>query len=63
MEDLLTISEVAKIYNVPERNVRYAIKSGKIKASRIGWIWVIERKNLPKTWFGRERNVTNAKDA
>lgn len=49
-KDLLTLKEVADRYGVKEHQVRYAIKVGKIKAFKKGWIILIKRKTLPKVW-------------
>lgn len=54
----LSISEVARIYRVPPASVRYAIKTGKLRAIKVGWVWVIRREDLPPTWFfGRGKAV------
>lgn len=45
MEKLLTIKEVAKILRVSERTIFRYIKSGKLKASKIGH-WRISEKDL-----------------
>lgn len=47
MDRLLTIKEVAAILRVSERTIFRYIKSGKIKASKIGH-WRISEKNIYK---------------
>jgi excisionase family DNA binding protein len=44
--EVLTVSEVAEIFGVPRNTVLHWIKTGKLRAFRIGSKWRIERKDL-----------------
>lgn len=50
MGSQLTVREVADLYGIREHQVRYALKSGKIKYTKKGWMILIKRKSLPKRW-------------
>ena len=47
MEKLLTLKETAKILRVSERTIMRYLKSGKLKASRVGQ-WRIKQSDLNK---------------
>lgn len=47
-KDLLSTNEVAKILGVSRVAVFKQIKTGKIKAKKVGRSFVIERKELPQ---------------
>ena len=47
MDRLLTLKETAKILRVSERTVMRYLKSGKLKASKVGR-WRIKEKDLEK---------------
>lgn len=53
MDKLLTLKETAKILRVSERTIMRYLKSGKLKASKIGQ-WRIKEKNLEE--FLNERS-------
>lgn len=44
--EVLTVTEVAEIFGVPRNTVLHWIKTGKVRAFRIGSKWRIERKDL-----------------
>lgn len=47
MEKLLTLKETAKILRVSERTIMRYLKSGKLKASKLGQ-WRIKQSDLEK---------------
>ena len=47
---LLSIKQVAEKYNKTPTQVRYAISQGRLKCSKIGWIWYIDEEDLPDKW-------------
>jgi excisionase family DNA binding protein len=47
MEKLLTLKETAKILRVSERTIMRYLKSGKLKASKLGQ-WRIQESDLKK---------------
>jgi len=47
MEKLLTLKETAKVLRVSERTIMRYLKSGKLKASRVGQ-WRIKQSDLNK---------------
>lgn len=49
MKKYLTTTELAKIMGISRIAVFKKVKSGKIKAVKVGRAYVIERKNLPDT--------------
>ncbi|GAI24866.1 unnamed protein product [marine sediment metagenome] len=48
MEKLLTLKETAKILRVSERTIMRYLKSGKLKASKVGQ-WRIKENDLEKS--------------
>ena len=46
LESLLSISEAAGIAKCHPQKIHRAIRSGKLKAERVGWNWVIKREDL-----------------
>lgn len=50
LDDWLTTDEVAAIYNVPARIVLRMIRENRLQAEKKGWVWLIHRDQLPKTW-------------
>jgi len=44
-EKFYTIPEIAEMLNVSERSINRYIKSGKLRASKIGW-WRIKKSDL-----------------
>lgn len=50
---LISTKEVAKRYNVTNRQVLYAIRMKKIRGKKVGWTWVCDTRYLPEKWPGR----------
>ena len=40
-KDLFTVSEASKISGMDPHKILYRIKTGKIKAQKLGWMWII----------------------
>lgn len=57
MQDYLTIKEVANKYRISDRQVLYAIRRGHIQATKLGWLWVIDKATLPAKWPVRLKNT------
>ncbi len=58
MEKLFTLKETAKILRVSERTIMRYLKSGKLKASKVGK-WRIKQSDLDK--FLKENSNTKRK--
>ena len=51
MAELLTVRDIVNLYpDIDRTDVIYAIKSNKLKAEKVGWMWVVKRENLPHKW-------------
>lgn len=51
MSNLLTVREIVNLYpGIDRTDVVYAIKSNKLKAEKVGWVWVVRQENLPQKW-------------
>lgn len=51
MSNLLTVREIVNLYpGIDRTDVVYAIKSNKLKAEKVGWVWVVKQENLPQKW-------------
>ena len=51
MSNLLTVREIVNLYpGIDRTDVVYAIKSNKLKAEKVGWVWVVRQENLPQNW-------------
>jgi predicted DNA-binding transcriptional regulator len=51
VSNLLTVKEVAEKFGIKEHQVRYAIRTGKLKGvTKKGWMLLIKSKSLPKKW-------------
>lgn len=48
MTKLLTTAEAASILGVSHRRARALVKSGRLPASRFGWMWLIQASELKK---------------
>ena len=59
MEKLLTLKETAKILRVSERTIMRYLKSGKLKASKVGQ-WRIKESDLEK-FLKQNSNVKKKK--
>ena len=57
MEKLFTLKETAKILRVSERTIMRYLKSGKLKASKVGQ-WRIKQSDLEK-FLKKNSNVEN----
>ena len=55
MEKLFTLKETAKILRVSERTVMRYLKSGKLKASKLGQ-WRISQKDLEE-FLNKNKNI------
>lgn len=55
MEEVMTVSDVAKKYGVGVREVLYALKTGKLEGQKVGWIWLFVAADLPKIWPVRRK--------
>lgn len=49
-ENLLTTDQVAQHFKVPVRYVLRMIRLKRLKAKKLGWIWLINRADLPDKW-------------
>lgn len=45
-----TVTDVADRYNVSRQSVIRAIRTKKIRARKIGWVWVFRDRDLPRDW-------------
>ncbi len=57
MERLYKVSEVARVLNVSSVAVRKWIKSGKLKAKRIGKLWMIPKSELKRFLGEKPREI------
>jgi hypothetical protein len=46
----ITISELANKFNKTYTQAWYAVKTGKIKSTKIGWIFLIDINDIPTDW-------------
>lgn len=53
--DILTTHQVMKKYRKTYTQVRYATEVGRLKAEKVGWVWVYPIKDLPETWPSEDR--------
>jgi len=54
LTELVTVKEAAALKGVLEGTVRRRIERGKLKATKVGDIWLIKRKDL-QDWDVRRR--------
>lgn len=47
-KDLYTIREAAEILNLKTNKLMYLIRTNRIKARKIGWIWVLSQTEVKK---------------
>lgn len=45
---VLSVSEAARILDMPGYTVQREIKRGNLKAYRVGWFWAIKRSDLKR---------------
>jgi len=46
LSEYLSITDVVKITGIRESKIRYHIKRGELKATKVGWQWIIKREDL-----------------
>lgn len=62
MTDLITTKQVAELYGVDQRSVRYAVKHGRFgEVQKLGWQHVFDKNKLPKKWPVRGRAKNGSK--
>lgn len=60
---MLTVRQAAERLKVPQHRIRYAIRTGKIKATRYDWFYLIKEEDLPdKMPSRRERGMNEDTD-
>jgi len=52
-----TVREAADITGYEYRQVMYRIRSGKIEAEKIGWVWILDHKQLEELILLREKEL------
>lgn len=50
LERYLTTQAVAEHFDTQSRTVLRMIREGRLKAEKVGWMWLVDRKHLPKSW-------------
>lgn len=57
MAEMLTVQEVARRLDLPPLEVGRRIRKGDIKASKFGWVWAVEAKEVEQVrgaeWYKR----------
>ena len=48
LSEYLSITDVVRITGMRESKIRYYIKRGELKATKVGWQWIIKREDLQK---------------
>jgi len=46
LSEYLSITDVVRITGMRESKIRYHIKRGELKATKVGWQWIIKREDL-----------------
>lgn len=46
----MLVKDLMKLYNKSYNQVVYALSTGRIKGSKVGWVWVIAEQDLPDVW-------------
>lgn len=46
VEDLITVKEASEILGIKPQRVLNLIKTGKLPARKVGWFWIINRKDV-----------------
>lgn len=54
MSEMITLKDLSELTDIPIRKILYRIKTGDIKAEKLGWIWVV-----PKTEIEKLKKVTS----
>lgn len=50
LDGWLTTEQVAERFGVPNHRVLRMIRTERLKATKLGWIWLIHETDLPETW-------------
>jgi hypothetical protein len=50
VEDWYTTAEVAGTYGVEPAAVLRMIRRGRLPASKLGWVWVVHKDDMPSRW-------------
>ena len=58
LSEYLSITDVVRITGIRESKIRYHIKRGELKATKVGWQWIIKREDL-QTFM---KNINEGKD-
>ncbi len=54
MEKFLSVQEVAELIGKNYRQVQHMLVTHKLKGKKVGWAWVINRKDIPEDWITKE---------
>jgi excisionase family DNA binding protein len=46
LSEYLSITDVVKITGIRESKIKYHIKRGELKATKVGWQWIIKKEDL-----------------
>jgi excisionase family DNA binding protein len=46
LSEYLSITDVVRITGMRESKIRYHIKRGELKATKVGWQWIIKKEDL-----------------
>ncbi len=57
LDKLLTIKRAAEYLGMSDRQIRRLVQLGRIKASKLDWVWVISRSELDR--FRKEDTSCN----
>lgn len=49
MSEMISVREAAKLMGITPQQVLNQIRRSQLPAQKIGWNWVINKKDLPKT--------------
>jgi hypothetical protein len=44
------VKDLMKIFDKSYHQVTYALSIGKLKGKKIGWVWVVDPRDIPKEW-------------
>jgi excisionase family DNA binding protein len=54
LKGFMTVEQVSKRYRIHTQQVYRAIRSGRLKARKVGWTWLIHNEDLPDKWFDKQ---------
>lgn len=57
---MLSMSEAARLLGQTQRQVRYQVKRGQVKATKVGGRWMIDEADLPATASRKEQGAAHA---